>query len=261
MFIFILFISPTNAVRQKIYSKASPSDEGIYIYFSEILKDVENCLDMFLEENDALNLSTSIEYKIKLIDEENRFYHAKGIEGNVSIVIKPFLQLADGIKKLSQSQSVFLKSIEQSGKNYSAYLNASIAVMNMKLAVNEIKDSINEIELIELKNETSKLHFDVSEIKLKLRDIYNLILYYESLLTRYDREEVILTVSNTHPFLYQEITIYIHAKNVKLTSMFIDNIKYDINGINVLKKYSFKELGRHVIYAGDIICLSIHSPL
>ncbi len=254
LILLIFLTSPVNGIRHEIYSKTSPSDEGIYLYFSETLKDAEMCLDKFLDEDpSAVNLSISLEHKVKLTEEESRFYAAKGVKSNVSVVVKPFLPLSSEIKRLTQSQLIFLENIKllfENKNNYSAYLNARTSLIDMKSAVDEVNNSINEIEQIELWNETSKLYFDVSELRSKLRDVYGLIAYYESLLTKFEGEGLIVAVSDDHPFLYQEITIYVYAKNVTPTSLFIDNIEYKLK--NNTKKHSFEKLGEHIIYAEGI---------
>ena len=242
---FLIF--PVNGIRHEIYSKASFSDEGIYLYFSELLKDAGKCLDKFIDEEPDVNLSVSLEHKVRLTEEESRFYTAKGIKSNVSIVVKPFLSLSGGVEKLIRSQSIFLENVELSENNYS-YIRT--ALTNMKLAADEINNSINEIERIVLWNETSKLYFDVSELKSKLKDVYDLIAYYESLLTRFEKDGIVIVVSDDHPFLYQEITIYVYAKNVTPTLLFIDNIEYEIKSSTM--KHSFEELGEHKIYAEGI---------
>jgi hypothetical protein len=258
LILLVLLIYPVNGVRHEIYSKASSSDEGIYLYFSELLKGAGKCLDKFLDENtSAVNLSISLYHKVKLTEEESRFYTAKGVKSNTSMVVKPFLLQSSGIKRLTKSQSIFLenfKLLRENKNNYSAYVSARMAVMNMKLAADEINNSINEIEQIELWNGTSKLYFDVSELKSKLKDVYDLIAYYESLLAGFElespiRESLIIAVSDDHPFLYQEITIYVYAKNVTPTFLFIDNAKYEIKEVN---KHSFGVLGEHIIYAEGI---------
>jgi len=253
LILLIFLISPVNGIRHEIYSKASPSDEGIYLYFSELLKDAGKCLDKFLDEDPNVNLSILLEHKVKLTEEESRFYTAKGVKSNVSIVVKPFLSLSSGIKRLTQFQLIFLENAKllfENKNNYSAYLNARAALINMKFAADEINNSINEIEQIELWNETTKLCFDVSELKSKLEDVYDLIAYYESLLTRFEKEGIIVVVSDDHPFLYQEITIYVYAKNVTPTTLFINDIEYELR--NSTMKHSFKELGEHIIYAEGI---------
>jgi hypothetical protein len=254
LILLIFLISPVNGIRHEVYSKASPSDEGIYIYFSELLKDAGKCLDKFLDEDpNAANLSVSLYHKVKLTEEESRFYTVKGVKSNVSIVVKPFLSLSSGVKRLTQFQSIFLENVRllfKNKNNYLAYMNARMAVINMKLAADEISNSINEIEQIELWNGTSKLHFDVSELKSKLKDVYDLIAYYESLLTRFEGEGIIVVVSDDHPYLYQEVTIYVYAKNVTPTTLFIDDIEYELK--NSTMKHSFKELGEHTIYAEGI---------
>lgn len=263
LILLIILIPPVTGVRHEVYSEAKYSDEGIWQHFSNILKDAENCLDNFLEESpSAINLSVSLEHKVKLTDEESRFYAAKGVKSNVSLVVKPFVPLSSGIKKLSQYQSIFLKNIELLSENegdYTAYTNARTAVISMKLSADAINESLYVIEKVELWNGTSKLYFDVSELKSKLKDVYDLIAYYESLLTKFEFEEemeeiLVVAVSDNNPFLYQEIKIYVYAKNVIPTALFIDDIEYDIEG-NLegnLKRHSFDEIGEHTIYAEGI---------
>ena len=252
----ISLITPASGVRHEIYTNATPSDEGVYLFFSKLLKDAGNCLDNFIDENaNAVNLSVSLEHKIRLAEEENRLYTARGVKSNVSLVIKPFISLSDGIERLTRSQSIFLKEIELlSGdkNNRSAYIAARTAVMNMRLAADEINGSLSDIEQIELWNETSKLQFDVSELRSKLKDVYDLIAYYESLLARFEVESItspllVVAVSNAHPFLHQEITIYVYARNVTRVVLFIDDVGYELN--QGYMKYSFEELGEHTIYA------------
>ena len=57
-------------------------------------------------------------------------------------------------------------------------------------------------------------------------------------------------VSDEHPVLYEEITIYVHARNVTPTFLFIDGLGYKIEASS--KRHSFGELGRHVVYAEGI---------
>ena len=255
LILLICIIYPVKGVRRQIiYSKATPSDEGIYLYFSEVLKDAGTCLDKFLNENSSgVNLSLSLYHKIKLTEEEYRFYTARGVKSNVSKVIGPFISLSVGVKRLIHFQSIFLKNIKilfKNSNNYYAYLKAESAVVHMKLAADKIGYSINEIERIELWNGSSELYFNVSELKTKLKDVYKLISYYDRVLAKFEREGFVVVVSNDHPFLYQEITIYVYARNVTPTALFIDNIRYVLK--NNTMKYSFKELGEHVIYAEGI---------
>ena len=254
LILLISLISPVSGTRHEIYSKASPSDEGIYTYSSELLKDAERCLDKFLDEDpNAVNLSISLEHKVKLTEEESRFYTVKGVKSNVSIVVKQFLPLSSGIKKLTKFQSIFLENVSllfENENNYPAYVNARTAVINMKSAADEINDTIDEIERIELWNGTSKLHFDVSELKSKLKDVYDLIAYYENTLTGFEKEGIVVAVSDDHPFLYQEITIYVYAKNVTPTALFIDDVEYELK--NGTMKRSFRKLGEHTIYAEGV---------
>lgn len=252
LLIFLIF--PVDG-RQEIYSKAIPSDEGIYLYFSDILKSVGGCLDEFLKESpNAINLSTSLEQRIRLTYEEEQFYAAKGFMNNVSIVIPSFISLSDGTKELINSQPIFLENIRvlDNKKDYFAYIKAKTALINMRLAANKINSSLNDVEKIELWNGTSKLKFDVLELKSKLNDVYDLITYYENMLAKFEAEyeikSLVVAVSDTNPFLNQEITIYVYARNVTPTLLFIDNVEFEI-GNRTSIRHSFRELGEHVIYA------------
>ncbi len=254
LIIMMLLIFPVSGIRHEVYSKAKPSDEGLYTYFSEIIKKSEKILDYFLKEDpNSLNLSISLLNEIKTIEEENRFYSAMGVKTNVSLLIDPFVKLGNGNRMLSQNQMIFLNNIKyllKNRENYSAYFKAKEALANIKLAAYEINNSINLIEGIELWNESSILRFDVSGMRSKLKDVYDLIEYYEDLISGFEEKSLVVVVSNRKPFLYQEVTIYVYAKNITGISLFIDDARFRLKDVDVnVKVYSFKKLGEHVIYA------------
>lgn len=251
LILLMLTLLPVDGIRHEMYSKANFSDEGIYLYFSDLIKDAEECLDGFLNEDpNALNSSIDLHRKVKTIEDECRFYMARGVKSNVSIVVHPFVSLSKGILNLIRYQSVFLKNVyELHKKNYTA-LNARTALICMKSSVNEINDSINDIENVVLWNETSKLYFDVSDLKRKLKDVLDLIAYYESLLEGFEIEGILVVVSDKNPYLYQEITIQVYARNVTPTTLFIDKIGYEIKSYTIKK--SFEEVGEHEIYAEGV---------
>ncbi|AGK61044.1 hypothetical protein Asulf_01043 [Archaeoglobus sulfaticallidus PM70-1] len=254
---FIIF--PANGIRHEIYSESKYSDEGIYNYFTKILKDYNSCLNMFLDENrKALNESKSLADKINLIVEENRLYLAKGVRSNVSVVLKPFVRLSEGTESLVENQRIFLDNIELVG-NYSSYLKCRDSLLRMKIAFGEINSSVRDIEKIELYNGSSLLKFDVSEIKSTLADVYDLILFYESLLAKYELEEIskhglegiFVSVSDVNPFIYQNIIIHVYAVNVTPLFLNIGDERYSISG-NVEMVYEFNKTGKHIIYAEGI---------
>ncbi len=249
--LLMFIISPVDGLRHVAYSKAKFSDEGIYLYFSDVIRDAEKCLDDFLNENpNTLNFSINLYKRVNLIESESRFYSIRGFRSNVTRVVNPFLSLAEGIENLAQSQHIFLKYIYIIKNNYSAYVIVRSALTKMEVSADKINKSIYKIEKIELWNETSKIRFDVSNLKSKLKDVYDLISYYRSLLAKFEIEGLVVTVSDDHPFLYQEIQILVYAKNVTQISLFIDSVEYKVN--NSIMKYSFKRLGEHVIYAKGI---------
>lgn len=265
LILVLMFLSPVSAggVRHQIYSEASSSDEGIHSFFSDILKGAGNCMDKFIEESpDADKFASSLESEIKLTEEESRFYAAKGVESNVSWVLKPFSSLPGGVKKITFYQAVFLTNYEilKNESDYEAYVRARTAVVNMRTGADEINRSLDGIEQIELWNETSKIPFNVSERRDKLKDVYALIDYYEKLLEKYEIESpafeeylLVVVVSDEHPFLYEEITIYVYARNVTSLSLFIDNVTHELkNQTEQTERYSFEEPGEYEIYAEAI---------
>jgi len=260
LLVLLLLTSPISGVRHEVYSEASFSDEGIHSYFSHILEDAGNCLDKFIEEGpDADNFASSLESEMKVTEEESRFYAAKGIESNVSWVAEPFSSLSGGIKKIVIFQSVFLTNLEivKSESDYSAYVRARTAVIHMRMGADEINRSLDVIESIELWNETSKLLFDVSDLREKLKDVYALIGSYEKMLEKYELEAPIfeerlfvVVVSDEHPVLYQEITIHLYARNATPLLLFIGNSTFELkNQTTQTKKYCFEQSGEHLIYA------------
>nr|QNO53937.1 hypothetical protein NNHBGCAA_00037 [Methanosarcinales archaeon ANME-1 ERB6] len=265
LILVLMFLSPASAggVRHQIYSEASSSDEGIHSFFSDILEEAGNCMDKFLEESpDADKFASSLESEIKLTEEESRFYAAKGIESNVSSVLSPFCSLSGGIKKITLFQVVFLTNYEtlKNESDYEAYVRARIAVVKMRTGADGINCSLDGIEPIELWNETSILLFNVSELRDKLKDVYALIDHYEKLLEKYEIEApafeeylLVVVVTDEHPFLYEEIMIYVYARNVTSLSLVIGNATYELkNQTEQTKRYSFEEPGEYEIYAEAI---------
>ena len=254
--LLLLLISPIAGARHEAYSAAPSSDEGIYSFFSDVIRDTGICLDMFIDESpDAENFSTSLESKINLTEEESRFYAAKGIESNVSLVVKPFSTLSGGVEKIAVNQKGFLSNITilKNESDYSAYVNARKAVVIMRAGADEINHSLDRIAPIELRNETSMLLFNVTNQRGKIKDVYALIGNYERLLEKYKFKGLLVDVSDHHPLLHQEITIYVYADKISSLSLFIDNFCYELKSQTYqTKNHTFETLGEHLIYAKGI---------
>jgi hypothetical protein len=256
--LILLAISPASGdqVRHKIFSESGSSDEGIHLFFSRFIEDAMFCLDRFLKEEEAIKESVALEQKVGLVEKESIFYELRGVKSNVSVVVKPFSNLTSGISRLIKSQSAFLESLRILYKNesdFQAYSDARAAIANMKIAADRIEDSANEIGSIVLWNESSKLSFDVSGLMSRMKEVYELIDYYESLLSKFEREGIIVSVSDIRPFIYQQITISIHAKNVTPTLLFIDDAELPLQErLEHSIEHSFDELGDHWIYAEGI---------
>lgn len=258
----ILIISLINSViavevRHELYSKAVPSDDAIYDYFSGILKEAEKCLEGFLDEDaGAVNLSSSLSERVMLTAMEARYYSLKGVRSNVSTVVPPFITLSSELEELTGSQAEFLNSIKAltADGDYAAYVKARSALLRMELAVEKINGSLDDIEQLSLWNGSSELHFDVSEIRNTLKDVEDLVEQYGSLLDGYERkaigEGITVTVSDYTPFLFQEVEIRVHAVNVTPTAVYIDGVGFELNGTSML--YSFDSLGEHEVYAEGV---------
>ena len=230
-----LLISPVsaNGIRHLRYSEANASDEAIYSFFTDVLKDAGTCMDKIIEESpDADDLASSLESGVKVTEEESRFYAAKGVESNVSWVVKPFCSLSRGVKKTTSSQLAFLTNYEilKNESDYEAYVRARAAVVNMRAGADAINCSLDAIEQIELWNETSRLFFNVSELRDKLKDIYALIDHYEKLLEKYELETpekipTFITLSSKYAAFVNE--------RVKIAGLLVDYYNEPLCGANV----------------------------
>nr|QNO55378.1 hypothetical protein BNGNOALE_00004 [Methanosarcinales archaeon ANME-1 ERB7] len=261
LLLLLLLISPIAGARHEAYSVAPSSDEGIYSFFSDVIRDAGICLDKFVDESpDADTRASRLESVVKLAEEESRFYAVKGFESNVSRVVQPFIAPSGGVKQLTTYQLVFLTNYEilKSESDYSAYVEARTAIVKMRSGADAINSSLDRIELIELRNETSILIFNVSDLSERLIDVYALIDHYERLLEQYEIEApafeediLVVAVSDEHPLLYEEITIHVYAKNISTISLFIDNEAHSLKNLtsDLQKKHRFEKPGEHDIYA------------
>ncbi len=257
----LLLISPITGARHAAYSAAVASDEGIHSFFSDVIRDAGICLDMFVDESsDADTRASALESGIKLAAEESRYYAVKGFETNVSRVVQPFSAPSGGVKQLTRYQLVFLTNYEllKNESDSSAYVEARTAIVNMRSGADVINGSLDQIELIELWHGTSKLFFNVSYLRERLIDVYALIDHYERLLEQckveahaLEEDMLMVVVSDEHPLLYKEITIYVYAKNITSLSLFIDNETHNLKNqtSEPRKKHRFEHPGKHDIYA------------
>ncbi|MCD6455820.1 MAG: carboxypeptidase regulatory-like domain-containing protein, partial [Methanophagales archaeon] len=250
-------VSGASGVRHQRYSEANASDEGIHSFFTDVLGDAGTCMDKFINESaDADKFASSLESELKVTEEESRLYATKGIESNVSRVLTPFSALSGGVKKITLYQTVFLTNITilKNESDYFAYVRAKNALGNIRTGASEINSSLDGIELIELRNETSTLVFNVSESRDKLKDVYSVIDSYNEMLKKYEFKGLLVDVSNDHPFLYEEITIYIYGGNTTSSlSLVIDNTTYELKDQTAqTKKHRFDVLGEHEIYAEGV---------
>jgi hypothetical protein len=257
----LLLFSSIAGARHETYSAAPSSDEGIYSFFSDVIRDAGVCLDNVVDESpDADTRASRLESGIKLAVEESRFYAVKGFESNVSRVVQPFSAPSGGVKKLTTYQLVFLTNYEilKNESDYSAYVEARTAIVNMRSGADAINCSLDGIALIELWNETTTLNFNVSYLSERLIDVYALIDHYEQLLEQYkveapafEEDLPVVVVSDEHPLLYEEITIHEYANKTSTLSLFIDNTTHSLKNqtSEQRKKHRFENPGEHDIYA------------
>ncbi len=232
-------ICPVSA--QQIYSKATPSDLGIYNYFSKILKDSTKNLQNFLDENRNVNSSLNIYRKVLTVEKEYIYYKSFGVKTNLSIVIPPFLSLTKNIATLRRCQVDYLRN---SG-NVSLYLKLKKDVSTMSIALENIRVAVKKIGDIELYNGNRPLKFDVKPIEREIARATKLLSVYKKIQPK--KPGLYLAVSNTEPYLFQPVYIFVYRNNVTNVSLFIDNSTIKLS-TSVLK-YNFTELGKHKLYA------------
>ncbi len=257
-FILIILIGTSYAidvVRHKPYNNTLSSDEAIYRFFSGFLKETDRNLEMLLEEkSEAYENSKELTSKILLTEQEIAFYRLQGVESNASKLLPAFKLLATNFEKLAEAQSEFLLGMERLNNNdsdYDNYIKIISALTQMKTSLRGLNDSIKKIETLGVWNGASYMYFDVSDIKGKIKKVNDLIAYYESLALKYERsfkiEGLVLTVSDTNPYLNEIIEIRVHAINVTPVSLYIDGVKFQLH--DDILKYSFNKTGEHILYA------------
>ncbi len=88
----------------------------------------------------------------------------------------------------------------------------------MRTGADEINASLDGIERIELRNETSILLFNVSDLREKLKDVYALIDRYEQLLEKYEFEApafeeylLVVVVSDEHMCIQRMSPLFLYS--------------------------------------------------
>ncbi len=256
--IFIILVGTAYASdveRHRLYSESPPSDEGIYVFYSGFISDAERILDAFVDEDEeAYEMSQKLTSKILTTEQEIIFYKMRGVETNASEPLAAFKSLILNIEKLAEGQNHFFlnqKAIFSNKTDYESYMEALSALTAMKTALDNIESSVNTIENVEIWNGTAFLHFDTSKLRTKLKEAEELVSYYEYLILYYGKlEGLMVSVSDTNPYLRETVEIRILAINATPLSLHIDDSTFPIQG--EIFRYSFNETGEHIIYAEGV---------
>jgi len=232
------------------YCKATKSDFGIYMYFSDFLHQSNRCLNNFLNENLNTKQSITLYNDIKIIYSEYQYYKTKGVKSNISKIIFPFIDLSSNIKKLRRNQILFLKNIYYLFKdknNKTAYYVTRKALLEMEMSINKINKSIQKIENVTLWNGSKPIRFKISNLRYNILKINRLIALYNKKLNKFKYNCIVVAASNVHPYIFETIEIYIYPKNIRKIKLHIDSNIYEINQSKF--KYSFNTTGIHTIFA------------
>ncbi len=256
--VFIILVGTAYASdveRHRLYSESPPSDEGIYVFYSGFISDAERILDAFVDEDEeAYEMSQKLTSKILTTEQEIIFYKMRGVETNASEPLTAFKSLILNIEKLAEGQNQFFlnqKAIFSNKTDYESYMEALSALTAMKTALDNIESSVNIIENVEIWNGTAFLNFDTSKLRTKLKEAEELVSYYEYLILYYGKlEGLMVSVSDTNPYLRETVEIRILAINATPLSLHIDDSTFPIQG--EIFRYSFNETGEHIIYAEGV---------
>ena len=240
--ITMIVFNTSCGLKYATYSEAKQSDRGIYDFFSAILKDSESCLKSFLnEDSNAVNISNNILKRVLLAESEAYFYAKKGVNSNVSYLVRAFKPFVIHLADLTYFQQKFL--MEFNSSNYTV-ARSSLDRMNYDLM--EMKTDIKKIESVVLYDNGTPLKFDISNLREMIDEVKSLINYYDKQLPK-NYSGIFVCVSKRKVFVGEDVIVFVHARNVKPLNIFIDNEKRNITNSEI--KVRFWKTGNHTIYA------------
>ena len=262
LMIALVTTSVVDGLKHYEYSTADHSDEYLYDFFSNVLDGVERSIDLFLHEDaNALNESIRVSKIDSNVWYEWDIYKNSGLGGNLSS-FRPFSDLCVGAFKLCNAQSEFLKNIKND------YVKSRCAVVEMYLSIEKMEKALDKIEEIKVWNGSSYLHFDTSDLRSKLKDAKDLVEYYDGVLASKEALVVIVlpkknyfeeseivniffkNISKTKyqkTYVHENVLIFVHAKKIKPTHLFINSKRYEIT--NKKMEWRFNKTGIYTIYA------------
>lgn len=233
--------------RHERFALAEQSDEWLHDFFSKFLKDFEGCLQGIAKSETMANESREIMESLEIVRREIEFYRSKGIETNASLAIEPFLSFSKNMAILAEAQEEFLNEIRNLKEGKGNYWLIAAAISKAKVSIEEMRKDLDDIDSVVFYG-AEPLYFNTSAVRELLDEIEELFELYEDLAKAYEVDGIWVFVSKQHAVLFEKIRIWVYARNVTPTDLFIDEIRFEPVEI----EYSFETLGRHFIYAKGI---------
>jgi len=244
---FLALICQAEAMHQR-FAVAEQSDEWLHEFFGKFLNDFEGCLRSIAKSETRVNESEKIKEDLETVSGEIEFYKARGVDTNASIAIKPFLTFSRNLAALAKAQEEFLNEMRNLKEGKGNYQNVAEALSKAKSSIEEMRKCLQEIDAVVFYSNTTALYFNTSAIRELLDEVEELFEIYEGLAKAYEVDGIWVFVSKNDPVLFERIFIWIYARNVTPTDLFIDEKRFEPKKM----EYSFETLGRHFIYAKGI---------
>ncbi|MCX8151423.1 MAG: hypothetical protein N3D19_00050 [Archaeoglobaceae archaeon] len=228
LFVLLIIIFSAEASHVK-YSETFESDQWIYDFYSSFIEKFSEEIIKASKGESCRSFSKELE----TVKAEIGFYGAKGISTNATLAIDPFLSFAVELEDLCKANDV-LRSERSS-------------IFRMKKSLSEMKFLVDEIEKIVYYNGTTPLFFNTSDLREALAKLESTLNLYEEYIDEgFELDEGIwVFVSKTEVYLFEEVWIWIYAKNVKPLRLFIDEKVFEARNMS----YTFSTYGEHVVYA------------
>ncbi|MCQ4152862.1 MAG: hypothetical protein NOM71_01215, partial [Archaeoglobi archaeon] len=231
--------------RHERFSAAEQSDEWVHEFFSIFLKEFETSLRDMAKSEIRVNETEKIRETLEIVSGEIEFYRKRGVESNASLAINPFLEFSRNLNALSSAQVEFLEGMRNLKEKKGNYLQVASAIARARNSIAEMRKNLDEIDSIVLYKNSTALKFNTSGVRDALGDVEKIFETYESIAKAYEADGIWVLVSKQSPVLFENVTIWIHAKNVTPKSLFIDGIRLEPKET----VYSFETVGKHFLYA------------
>jgi hypothetical protein len=231
--------------RHERFSAAEQSDEWIHEFFSNFLKEFESSLRDMAKSEVRVNETEKIRETLEIVSGEIEFYRKRGVESNASLAINPFLEFSRNLNALSSAQVEFLEGMRNLKEKKGNYFQVASAIAKARNSMAEMRKNLDEIDSIVLYKNSTALKFNTSGVRDALGEVEKIFETYESIAKAYEADGIWVLVSKQSPVLFENVTIWIYAKNVIPKSLFIDGIRLEPKET----VYSFETVGKHFLYA------------